>query len=59
VQQAGAKQAKGPGSHCIPSGLTSRADAEEFMRDHQGKRIYRFDEVKRDLPGMLEIGCFD
>jgi hypothetical protein len=29
------------------------------MRDHQGKRILRFDEVKRDLPGKLDAGRFD
>jgi copper chaperone NosL len=48
----------GPMGHeLIP--LASRADAEEFMRDHQGKRILRFDEVKRDLPGKLDAGRFD
>jgi nitrous oxide reductase accessory protein NosL len=48
----------GPMGHeLIP--LASRADAEEFMHDHQGKRILRFDEVKRDLPGKLDAGRFD
>ena len=48
----------GPMGHeLIP--LASRADAEEFMRDHGGKRILRFDEVKRDLPGKLDAGRFD
>jgi nitrous oxide reductase accessory protein NosL len=48
----------GPMGHeLIP--LASRADAEEFMRDHQGKRILRFDEVKRDLSGKLDAGRFD
>jgi nitrous oxide reductase accessory protein NosL len=45
------------GYELIP--LASRADAEEFMRDHQGKRILRFGEVKRDLPGKLDAGRFD
>jgi copper chaperone NosL len=48
----------GPMGHeLIP--LASRADAEEFMRDHQGKRILRFDEVKRDLPLKLDAGSFN
>ena len=48
----------GPMGHeLIP--LASRADAEEFMHDHGGKRILRFDEVKRDLPGKLDVGRFD
>ena len=48
----------GPMGHeLIP--LASRADAEEFMRDHGGKRILRFDGVKRDLPGKLDAGRFD
>jgi copper chaperone NosL len=48
----------GPMGHeLIP--LASRADAEEFMRDHGGRRILRFDEVKRELPGKLDAGRFD
>lgn len=48
----------GPMGHeLIP--LASRADAEEFLRDHQGRRILRFEEVKRDLPGNLDAGRFD
>jgi nitrous oxide reductase accessory protein NosL len=47
----------GPMGHeLIP--LASRADAEEFMRDHRGKRILRFEEVKSDLPGSLDAGRF-
>ena len=47
----------GPMGHeLIP--LASRSDAEEFMRDHQGKRILRFDEVSADLPGKLDVGRF-
>jgi nitrous oxide reductase accessory protein NosL len=47
----------GPMGHeLIP--LASRADAEEFMRDHQGKRILRFEEVKAELPGKLDAGRF-
>lgn len=48
----------GPMGHeLIP--LASRADAEEFMRDHRGRRILRFDEVTRDLPGKLDAARFD
>jgi len=47
----------GPMGHeLIP--LVSRSDAEEFMRDHQGKRILRFEEVNADLPGKLDAGRF-
>ncbi len=48
----------GPMGHeLIP--LASRADAEEFLQDHQGRRILRFDEVRRDLPGKLDAGRFE
>ncbi len=48
----------GPMGHeLIP--LASRADAEEFRSDHGGRRILRFDEVKRELPGKLDAGRFD
>ncbi|KAF0102518.1 MAG: lipoprotein involved in nitrous oxide reduction [bacterium] len=47
----------GPMGHeLIP--LASREDAEEFMRDHRGRRILRFDEVTRDLPARLDTGKF-
>ncbi|MBM4180034.1 MAG: nitrous oxide reductase accessory protein NosL [Betaproteobacteria bacterium] len=47
----------GPMGHeLIP--LASREDAEEFLRDHRGRRILRFDEVTRDLPGRLDAGRF-
>jgi nitrous oxide reductase accessory protein NosL len=48
----------GPMGHeLIP--LESRADAEEFLRDHRGRRILRFDEVTGELPGKLDAGEFD
>ncbi len=48
----------GPMGHeLIP--LASRADAEEFLRDHKGRRILRFDEVKREVPVGLDVGRFD
>jgi nitrous oxide reductase accessory protein NosL len=44
------------GHELIP--LASREDAEEFMRDHRGRRILRFDEVTRELPARLDAGKF-
>ncbi len=47
----------GPMGHeLIP--LASREDAEEFLRDHRGRRILRFDEVTRELPARLDAGKF-
>lgn len=47
----------GPMGHeLIP--LASRADAEEYLRDHKGRRILRFDEVARELPAALDQGRF-
>jgi copper chaperone NosL len=45
------------GHELIP--LASRADAEEFMRDHQGRRILRFNEVGKEIPAKLDAGRFD
>ena len=39
--------------------LATEGDAREFMRDHAGKRILRFDEVTPDLPAKLDRGTFD
>ncbi|MDD5390463.1 MAG: nitrous oxide reductase accessory protein NosL [Gallionellaceae bacterium] len=48
----------GPMGHeLIP--LASRLDAEEFLRDHHGRRILRFEEVTREMPGKLDTGHFD
>jgi nitrous oxide reductase accessory protein NosL len=48
----------GPMGHeLIP--LASRADAEEFLRDHQGRRILRFNEVGKEIPAKLDAGRFD
>ncbi len=47
----------GPMGHeLVP--LASRADAEEFMRDHRGRRILTFEDVKGDLPARLDQGKF-
>lgn len=39
--------------------LASREDAEEFMRDHGGKRILSFEAVDKPLPLKLDAGRFD
>lgn len=38
--------------------LASRADAEEFMRDHKGRRILGFGQIDRALPEALDSGRF-
>lgn len=48
----------GPMGHeLIP--LATRADAEEFMQDHQGKRILTYGQVSKSLPSKLDDGRFD
>ena len=48
----------GPMGHeLVP--LATEADAKEFLRDHAGKRILRFDEVTPELPANLDNGTFD
>jgi nitrous oxide reductase accessory protein NosL len=40
------------GEELVP--LAKRADAEEFMKDHHGQRIVRFDEVTPELLKTLD-----
>jgi nitrous oxide reductase accessory protein NosL len=48
----------GPMGHeLVP--LASRADAAEFLRDHQGRRILQAGEVTADLLARLDRGLFD
>jgi copper chaperone NosL len=48
----------GPMGHeLIP--LASAAEAEEFLDDHQGRRILRFDDVTTTLLKALDGGKFD
>jgi len=48
----------GPMGHeLIP--LRTHAEAEEFQRDHEGKRLLRFDEVTRPLLLRLDQGRFE
>ena len=47
----------GPMGHeLVP--LATQAEAEEFQRDHQGKRTVRFDEVSPALLDQLDQGKF-
>lgn len=39
--------------------LANPADAEDFMKDHKGKRIYSFKQIDGALPGRLDDGKFD
>ncbi|SOB99436.1 nitrous oxide reductase accessory protein NosL [Rhodobacter sp. JA431] len=39
--------------------LASDADATDFMADHKGQRLLRFDEVTPDLPFKLDEGAFE
>ncbi len=38
--------------------LASKEDAEEFLKEHKGKRILRFDQVTKELPLQLDAGKF-
>jgi nitrous oxide reductase accessory protein NosL len=47
----------GPMGHeLVP--LSSRADADEFMKDHKGKRVLRFAEVTAKSIAQLDSGRF-
>jgi len=48
----------GPMGHeLVP--LASREEAEEFLADHKGQRILRFDDVTVDTPAKLDSKRFD
>jgi len=34
-------------------------DAETFMRDHRGKKIYRFTDIDKDILSSLKSGIFE
>lgn len=40
------------GKELVP--FARRGDAEEFLRDHGGRRIIVFDEVERELGGLVD-----
>ncbi|MFZ2268876.1 MAG: nitrous oxide reductase accessory protein NosL [Azonexus sp.] len=39
--------------------LANQADADDFMKDHKGRRIYTFKQIGATLPGRLDDGKFD
>jgi copper chaperone NosL len=38
--------------------LASKADAEDFVKEHKGKQVLTFDQVGKDLPFRLDDGRF-
>ena len=38
--------------------LANRADAEEFLKDHKGRRILGFDQIPRGMAEQLDDGKF-
>ena len=38
--------------------LASKEDAEEFLKEHKGVRMLRFDQVGREMPAGLDAGSF-
>ena len=40
------------GKELVP--FARREDAEEFLRDHSGRRIIVFDEIERELGALVE-----
>ena len=39
--------------------LASAEDAADFLKEHKGARILRFDEIGAALPAMLDEGRFE
>ena len=39
--------------------LASRADAEDFLKDHKGRRIIHFSQATPELAARLDKGSFD
>jgi len=39
--------------------LANQADADDFLKDHKGRRIYTFKQIGPTLPGRLDDGKFD
>jgi nitrous oxide reductase accessory protein NosL len=48
----------GPMGHELAP-LATQAEAEEFLKDHQGKRIVRFDDIDLELLKNLDQGKFE
>ncbi|MDQ5945879.1 MAG: copper chaperone NosL [Pseudomonadota bacterium] len=48
----------GPMGHeLVP--LATRTDANDFMKDHKGKRLLSFDQVTKEIAEKLDRGKFD
>jgi copper chaperone NosL len=45
------------GHELVP--LRGEDEAKEFLRDHQGKRVARFDEVHQTLLEKIDQGNFE
>lgn len=39
--------------------LATRADADDFLKDHKGRRLLTYKEVTADVPEKLDAGRFD
>jgi NosL. len=39
--------------------LASAEDAADFLKEHKGVRVLRFDEIETGLPAMLDAGRFE
>ena len=61
-----------PARHCLSSApmslgpmghefvpMASQADADDFIKDHKGKRIYSFERISNGLPDRIDAGKFD
>ena len=47
----------GPMGHeLVP--LANKADADDFLKDHKGKKILTFDRVSVEIPGAIDAGKF-
>ena len=44
------------GPELVP--LATRADAEDFLKDHKGRRILRYDEVTPKIVAKVDSGKF-
>jgi nitrous oxide reductase accessory protein NosL len=47
----------GPMGHELTP-LATRADADDFLKDHKGKRILRYDEVTAEIVAAVDDGRF-
>ena len=38
--------------------LATQADADDFMKEHKGKRVLTFDQITKEMPARLDEGKF-